>query len=193
MYDLRNKAKSVWEEEIIDESEYIIPILDINNLNIIEEPMNNFEKSESIGRSYCLSWLKQLKAENIKFSTNTFDVIDVCFEYANKKIAAEIKVRDEKYRTYNTHLIELNKLINISNYVDKNNKDGAIYINFFGENWLYIYNINQINTNCIKNWNLVVTTAEDNGTKNKEIIEIPNKLAQVYYRLNKESIWTRIK
>lgn len=30
--------------------------------------------------------------------------------------------------------MELNKYINIQNYVDKNKKDGALYVNFFGEN-----------------------------------------------------------
>jgi len=63
-----------------------------------------------------------------------YDVVDVCFEYSNKTIVAEIKVRDEKYRNYTTHFMELNKYINVTNYVDANDKDGALYMNFFGEN-----------------------------------------------------------
>lgn len=195
MYDLRNKAKRVYNDEPDepDNEEYIFGDIDINNLNNNAEIMNKFKESELIGRKYCKSWLDEVGAINVEFTKDKWDVVDVCFEYSNKSIAAEIKVRDEKYRKYKTHFMELNKLINVTNYVDKNNKDGALYMNFFGENWLYIYKVSQISTNNIKNWNLVVTTAEDNGSKMKDIIEIPTNLAQIYNRLNKESQWKRVK
>ena len=192
MFDLRNKAKSVWRDEILDEENYIIGYININNITENKIEMDKFKETEIIGREYCIDWLKEIGATDIKFTEDRYDVVDVCFNYAGKSIAAEIKVRDEKYRKYTTHFMELSKYINVTNYVDTNDKDGALYMNFFGENWLYIYKVNQINTNFIKNWDLVRTTAEDRGTRMKEIIEIPTNIAQVYHRLNKESKWKRV-
>ncbi len=155
--------------------------------------MNEFIKREKIGREYFKSWLNDLGANSIEFTSGKYEITDCNFIYKDKSMTAEIKVRDEKYRTYKTHFMELNKYINIQNYVYKNNKDGALYVNFFGENWLYIYIVSNINTNTIDKVNLVKSTAEDRGKRNKDIINIPTSLAQIYYRQNKESKWVRIK
>lgn len=192
MFDLRNKAKSVWRDEILDDENYIIGVIDINNLTPKQE-MNEFSKREDIGREYFQSWLTELGIEDAEFTSDPFEVTDCNFTYKDKAITAEIKVRDEKYRKYTTHFMELNKYINIQNYVDKNKKDGALYVNFFGENWCYIYTVNQINISKIDTINLARTTAEDKGKRDKEIINIPTSLAQIYHRQNKESKWSRIK
>lgn len=182
--------------EEINEEDYIFGILNINEITNNTSQMNetnDYQVRENIGRKYFTSWLKDIGVTEYEFTADPYAVVDCDFNFKDKDITAEIKVRDIKYKDYTTHLMELNKYINIQNYVTKNNKNGAIYANFFGENWLYVYKVNNINTSYIRSKELVVATSEDKGMTNKDIIEIPTDTAQIFYRKNINTKWTRIK
>lgn len=155
--------------------------------------MTDFEIREQIGRDYALSWLNDIQAENIQFSTGLYDNIDVDFNYKNVDITAEIKVRDIKYKNYNTHFLELYKYIKVMEYATVNNKSEAVYLNFFGDCWLYVYKLSQIDiTEISKIW-LVATTSENNGFRKKDIIEIPSDIAQIFHRETVDDRWIKIK
>lgn len=151
--------------------------------------MNGFQQAETIGRGYFESWLKDLEADNIQFVSKKYERVDCNFSYMGKNITAEIKVRDSKYKDYNTHIIEVNKLKAIEEYMQNNNKDIGLYVNFFGENVVYIYNVKDINKSDKFSKRLKATTVVNNGYKDKQIIEIPKDIGQCYIRLNNTSKW----
>ena len=43
--------------------------------------MTDFEIREQIGRDYALSWLNEIKADNIAFTTDLYECVDVNFTY----------------------------------------------------------------------------------------------------------------
>lgn len=154
--------------------------------------MNKFQQSEKVGRDYFKSWLDQLNATDIEFAEDDYSCIDCNFKYKDYNFTAEIKVRDEKYRDYPTHYLEYKKYDSVMGYKIDNNKDSALYANFFGENWLYIYQLHHINPDNNKVIELPKTTAGYQAKKEKRTIEIPTDKAQVFYRENKESKWIKL-
>lgn len=154
--------------------------------------MDKFLEAENIGRNNFKSWLEAIGVTDYEFTEDSYDPVDCNFTFKGYNITSEIKVRDIKYKDYPTHFMELSKYKAMTKYLRDNNKDLGLYANFFGDCWLYTYqlqNIDIVNTSQI---NLVATTVSDNGYKNKDIIEIPVDVANIYYRENKESKWTKL-
>lgn len=130
--------------------------------------MSKFTESEIIGRNKFKSWLDAIGATDIEFTKELYCAVDCVFTYKNIRFAAEIKVRAEKYKDYDTHMLEQSKLTGMILYKEENKEiDKIIYTNFFGD-WLYIYGL--------KNWyetetmELARTTAVYSGVRDKEII-----------------------
>lgn len=153
--------------------------------------MNNFTKAENRGRDYFQSWLSDISATEIEFTADLYECVDCNFKYKDCSITAEIKVRDLRYRHYQTHIMEVIKYNNVVKYKREHNKDLALFVNFFGENWLYVYQVNKIPLDAVKMWDVPRTTAEDTGRIYKDMIEIPTEIAQIFYRPNKESKWEK--
>ncbi len=99
--------------------------------------MNKFEELENKGRTLLKSFLNQLGATEQQPTTDKYDPVDYYFTYKGKKVVAEIKCRDIKYKDYDTHLIEDSKLKALLKAKEDNGCDYAYYINFFGENIVY--------------------------------------------------------
>ena len=57
--------------------------------------------------------------------------MDYYFTYKDKKVVAEIKVRDIKYEGYDTHLMEVSKYKSLMKDKKNSQSDTAYYINFF--------------------------------------------------------------
>lgn len=110
--------------------------------------------------------------------------MDCTFKYNNISYAVEIKVRDEKYKDYPTHMLEQGKLNGMIDYKNTNGLDVMMYANFFGD-YLYLYRLdNKYDTESLR---LVRTTAENNGYRNKEIIWLDVSNAVKYHK--EESKW----
>lgn len=152
--------------------------------------MNKFQQAENKGREYFKSWLEAIGVEEYTFAPNEYDVVDCDFEFKDKRLTTEIKVRNPKYRTYETHIMELTKYNNMMKYIKDNNMDGGIYANFFGEDWLYVYNINKIDITEIESIRAPRTTAGYQGRINKDMINLPINTAQIFNKVNDK--WTRI-
>ncbi len=99
--------------------------------------MDKFQESENKGRTLLKSFLDQIGATDQQPTTDKFDPVDYFFTYKGKKIVAEIKCRDIKYKDYDTHLIEDSKLRALLKAKEDNGCDIAYYINFFGEDTVY--------------------------------------------------------
>lgn len=149
--------------------------------------------NETIGRTQFESLLNQAKNANYwQPTTDKYNHVDGYFYLDNKKIVVEIKTRDKKYADYPTHLMELDKYMNLTKAMVDHNCFTGYYANFF-EDTLYLYDLRNINTiNCkITERYVSRTTVEDNGKKMKKFLELPAKLAKVFKKENNK--WIRIK
>lgn len=159
--------------------------------------MNNSTKQdgflikENEGRAQLESFLNQSKtASNWQPTTGKYDTVDGFFNMGDKKVVVEIKTRDIKYMKYSTHLMELDKYMNVTKVRVDNLCDKALYVCFFGDT-LYMYDLKYVNTsNCkIADKYSPCTSVIDNGYRMKKYFEIPTKYAQVFIKDN--GVWKK--
>lgn len=151
--------------------------------------MDNFALAEGRGRELLLSLLEQGTVTDIEFTKGKYEAVDCNYTSNGYKVSAEIKVRNERYKDYSTHLMEVSKLNNMFKYNRENNRDVGVYVNFFGDNWCYMYQIHRLINLIPEDKLLHRTSAEYNGYTNKSVIHIPTDLAQIYYREDSNSEW----
>lgn len=153
--------------------------------------MDKFQELENKGRTLLKSFLDQIGATDQQPTTDKFNPVDYYFTYKGKKVVAEIKCRDIKYKDYNTHLIEDSKLKALLKAKENNDCDFAYYINFFGKDIVYWYSTgNIINTASQNNIYCNRTTAVDAGKKDKDVWMIPATVAKVYVK--KDNFWYKL-
>lgn len=103
----------------------------------------------------------------------------------DKKYVVEIKTRSKKFLDYPTHLIELNKYMNMTKVKINSNCKNGFYVNFFGEDELYIYDLKDINTNnCKLVERLAQTSSVFKEYKRKLFLEIPTRYAIKFKKIN---------
>lgn len=163
----------------------------VSRLVLITSKMDNYDNYEQQGRTLLKSFLDDAHITDWQPTLEKYNPVDGFFTLKDKKVVIEIKTRDIKYANYPSHLIELDKYMNLTKAKTDNNCNVGLYANFFGENLLHIYNLRDINsTNCkITDRNVVKTSASFNGYRDKKFLEIPTKYAQVYVRDNGK--WTK--
>ena len=84
--------------------------------------MNKFLFSEEEGRREFKSFLNQSKSSSDwQPDKDPSDTVDGFFKLNNKKIVVEIKTRDSKYLNYSTHVMEINKYMNMTKKKIDNN------------------------------------------------------------------------
>lgn len=93
--------------------------------------MDKFDELELNGRKLLESFLIQVGATNLHPTEDKFAPVDYYFTYKDKKVVAEIKVRDIKYEGYDTHLMEVSKYKSLVKDKKDSQSDTAYYINFF--------------------------------------------------------------
>lgn len=147
--------------------------------------MDNFQKNEQDGRELFSSFLIQIEAQNVEFTKEKYNPVDVYFTYDNQKIVGEIKIRDKKYLDYDTHIMEVSKYNNLVQAKNENNCRYGYYINFFGDDIMYLYSLSTIYHNSTKtSLHCNRTTAVDTGKTDKAVLEIDAKSAQKFIRIN---------
>lgn len=139
------------------------------------------------------SWLNWLNATDIEYTKEQYSPVDCIFNFKNSKVVAEIKVRDIKFRELDTHYMELNKFNNMVKYISDNDGDLGLYVNFFGDNWCYTYQLQNIKPETTNTYEIKWTTSGNQIPVPKEIIEIPVDKANIYYRENIKSKWRKVK
>ena len=96
----------------------------------------------------------------------------------DKKAVGEIKTRAKKYQGYYTHLIEMRKLLALEDAYKRYHLQYGFYFNFFGEDTLYIYTIQDIRKygwNSSGSYNH--TTAAPSEKVEKQMVHIPTRYA----------------
>ena len=155
--------------------------------------MDKFEQDELIGRSWFEGFVKQLKLPTSwQPTTGKYDYVDGYIVQDSKKAVVEIKARTPAYVGYSSHWIELDKYINLTKVKVDGNCTAAWYVNFFGADTMYIYNLKYVNSTTCSLINRYVprTSAANNGYEWKQFLEIPTKYAVRFERVNNK--WTRI-
>lgn len=155
--------------------------------------MTEFELNELKGRTLLESFLTQVGATNLHPTEDTYNPVDYYFTYKNQKVVAEIKIRDKKYESYPTHLMEVSKYKALVKDKASNQLDVAYYINFFIDGDTinaYWYTTSTISKYSITDYMYCNrTTAIDTGRTNKKVLLIPTDKAQRYTRINCR--WTK--
>lgn len=151
--------------------------------------MDNFELNEQKGRQLLTSFLKNYTS-SIYYTQDKYDPVDVFFSIQGKNAVGEIKVRAKKYQGFSTHIIELGKLIALEKAYKEHNLKYGFYFNFFGEDVLYIYSIQDIRKygwNCSGFYNH--TTAEPSILVSKQMVHIPTRYATKFFL--KDGLWQK--
>lgn len=71
--------------------------------------------------------------------------MDMLYKVKGRTTGVEIKVRDKKYEGYDTYMMELSKYNALVEKVNKGTIDNACYVNFFGEDTVYIFPLRKVN------------------------------------------------
>ena len=149
--------------------------------------MDKFDELELNGRKLLESFLIQVGATNLYPTEDKYAPVDYYFTYKDKKVVAEIKVRDIKYEGYDTHLMEVSKYKSLVKDEKDSQSDTAYYINFFTDGTkvnAYWYSVSSI-----RNFG-TIDTAADNGNYYKKVIMIPSNKAQRFALVNGR--WSKI-
>ena len=114
--------------------------------------MDKFQESENEGRRIFESLLKQSRtAKNWNPTNDRYNFVDGFFELKDKKIVVEIKTRDRRYADYPSHLMQIDKYMNLTKAKIDNSCSNGIYVNIFGSDLIYLYDLKYINaSNCIQ-------------------------------------------
>lgn len=148
--------------------------------------MSAFTEAEDIGRTKFKSWLEAIGANDWCFTEDLYCAVDSEFTYKDVRFAAEIKVRAEKYKDYDTHMLERMKLNGMQTYKEINDIDALLYCCFFGD-YLYVYQLGDKYES--ESCRLARTTAIYSGHRDKEIIWLQSSTATIFKLEN--NLWTK--
>lgn len=144
---------------------------------------NNFQKGENKGRKLFKNFTDQAKnVSNVIFESDEYSPIDCTYIINDMLVVGEIKVRDEYCENYDTLIFEKKKYDAMRNKVNELKAAGAVYINYIGDNILYLFNIDRINNRTCKleSKGCKRTTAEYSGYTKKDVYLVPKSLGIRY-------------
>lgn len=89
--------------------------------------------------------------------------MDMLYTLKGRTTGVEIKVRDKKYEGYDTYMMELSKYNALVDKVNNGTVDNACYVNFFGNDTVYIFPLRKVNQ-AIKDGSAKIDTTYCNKT-----------------------------
>ncbi len=143
--------------------------------------MDKFEQYEQDDRALFRSILEQAGITEHHPSTEKCDCIDYYYTYKGN-VGVELKKRHTKYLDYDTLLMEVYKFNAIASKVKNKELDRALYVNFIGNDTVYIFNLRNVaqaykdGKIIVKMMNLPATTASDSGNRDKRVLFIPKSV-----------------
>lgn len=152
--------------------------------------MDKFDKAEQTGRALFTTILQQLQVSDYKEATEKYDTLDLYASVKDRSTGIEIKKRDKQFEHYPTYMMELYKYNALVDRVNSGELDQIYYVNFFGNDTVYIFSLVKI-AQGIKNGTVTVTstyanktTAAFSGKIEKRILLIPKELATKLIRVD---------
>lgn len=133
--------------------------------------MNNFQKTEKIGRKYFEKLLQNAKVTDYKFTKDPYLSWDCEYTIGDTTYLAEIKVRNCTSTQYQDFILESHKVEAIkAEAATRENRTVGVYANFFSDGIAALWNIDNVSSTtpeiikyCAK------TTAYDNGYTEKKV------------------------
>ena len=147
--------------------------------------MNNFKKCENKGRKLLKEILDQsINVSNQHCSEGDYDRVDYYFDLLDKKVVAEIKVRDTSCHQYNTLMMEVDKYFALVKDRQDKNLNCSYYINFIGEDTCYWFPTNKI-YQAKREWKWCPkVSAYKSEYKYKECFMIPKEWGVKFVKVN---------
>lgn len=152
--------------------------------------MDKFDKAEQTGRALFTTILQQLQVSDYKEATEKYDTLDMYATIKEHSSGIEIKKRDIQFEHYPTYMMEAYKFLELWKRYKSGELDQIYYVNFFGEDTVYIFPLRKI-AEGIKKGNVIVTstyanktTAVFQGKTEKRILLIPKEYAAKLVRID---------
>lgn len=152
--------------------------------------MDEFDKAEQSGRTLFKTILDQCQIADYRESEEKYDTLDLYASVKDRSTGIEIKKRDKQFEHYPTYMMELYKYNALVDRVNSGELDQIYYVNFFGNDTVYILSLVKI-AQGIKNGTVTVTstyanktTAAFSGKIEKRILLIPKELATKLIRVD---------
>lgn len=152
--------------------------------------MDKFDKAEQTGRALFTTILQQLQVSDYQEATEKYDTLDMFFTINEKYTGVEIKKRDKQFESYPTYMMEVYKFKALWQRLKDNEFEQIYYVNFFGEDTVYIFPLRKI-AEGIKKGKVIVTstyanrtTAVFQGKTEKRILLIPKEYAAKLVRID---------
>lgn len=152
--------------------------------------MDEFEKAEQSGRALFIEILQQLQITDYRESAEKYDTLDVYCTIKEHSTGVEIKKRDKQFEHYPTYMMEVYKFNALWQRLKDKEFEQIYYVNFFGEDTVYIFNLQKI-AEGIKQGKVIVTstyanrtTAVFQGKTEKRILLIPKEYAAKLVRID---------
>lgn len=153
--------------------------------------MDEFDKAEQSGRALFKTILDQCQITDYRESEEKYDTLDLYATINSKSTGIEIKKRDKQFEHYPTYMMELYKYNALVDRVNSGELNQIYYVNFFGDDTVYIFSLRRI-AQGIKDGTVQVTSTYANqttavfaGKVEKRILLIPKELALKLVRIDK--------
>ena len=105
--------------------------------------MNGYQKSEIIGRQKLQQFLLNKGVTDIQFTKGDYDRIDCFFKYKDKVVGVEIKNRNPRYESYDTYIMEKQKLDYMDILQNNGTTNNCWMVYFFGDT-MYLFSYRDI-------------------------------------------------
>ena len=152
--------------------------------------MNNFKKCENKGRTMLKELLDQSNnVSNQYCSEGDYDRVDYYFDLLDKKVVAEIKVRDKSCHQYDTLMMEVDKYYALVKDRQDKNLNCSYYINFIGDDTCYWFSTSKIYQAKREYKYCPKVSAYKSEYKYKECFMIPKEWGVKFVKV--EGIWIK--
>lgn len=147
--------------------------------------MNKFLQGEEVGRRYWEQLLIKNKVTDYQFEKDEYSAWDCTYIWNNITFLVEIKVRNCSSTEYPDFILETDKCNNILNECLQNNYRG-LYVNFFNDGIVVIWDLNKVKDNPDILKNCRKTTSVYSGYKDKlvKLITLNQAIKVGKYNIN---------
>lgn len=154
--------------------------------------MDKCDIKELEGRKLLAEIKEQLQITKLIFNRDKYGHWDAIYKNKDKQnVLVEIKTRDKKYENYDTHLMQQNKFDWLREAQKHQKVDKILYINFFGNNSCYIYDLDDIEEKAYRDIvNCNNSTSYFREKVDKSCLMIPKEIG--IHLIKENGIWKQL-